>query len=153
MHLRLWSEGKSALFWSEGEEKIINSSDHSPVRTHSQILLLECLTDPSGKSFTLHLPRRRVPRGVILSTCLRLSSVPTSQNCSLCSCSPVLFRQKEICHFFLTSPPLSPGSPEARHQRSFENYFTGVCSHARRGSDSSKSQGPHCTRLALSLLL
>lgn len=38
-------------------------------------LFAECLTDPTGKSFTLHLLCRNIPWEVILSTCLHFSVI------------------------------------------------------------------------------
>lgn len=99
----------------------------------SQILLAECLTDPIGKSFTLHLLHQLsqersfyLPASISQSLCL--------SNCSLCSRLAVLSaRGKSL-------PPLDYQSLEACHQHSFENGFTGSCSCACCLFDLPKSQ-------------
>ena len=105
----------------------------------SHILLAECLTDPAGKSFTPHLLRQPshersfyLPASVSHSFCL--------SNCSLCSCSSVRAEEHNSLFFFSNYP-----SPEACHQHSFENDFTGPSSHTCCLSGFPGSQALPCS--------
>lgn len=93
----------------------------------SQILLAECLTDPIGKSFTPHLLHQPShERSFYLPA--SISQPFYRSNCSLCSRSAVLSARRKSLAFF---SPSDYQSPEACHQHSFENDFTGPCSYAR----------------------
>ena len=103
----------------------------------SQILSAECLTDPTGKSFTPRLPAPAVPWEVILSTCRPFLSRSTPQSAH--SAVVRLSFPGEVKSLTFIS---DYQSPEACHQRSFANGFTGPCLHARTLFDFPKSQAP-----------
>lgn len=66
----------------------------------SQILLAECLTDPIGKSFTLHLLHQpSQERSFYLPASISQSSYLS--NCSLCSRLAVLSARRKSLLFFL----------------------------------------------------